>query len=51
MWSCVEERGWSCLEEEDNKKKKKNIRVEGQMKKGRPRKAWKKQVEDEGWFE
>ena len=34
-WSCVEERGCSCLQ------------VEGQRTKGRPRRKWKKQVAEE----
>ena len=40
VWSFVEERGWSCLMILD-------FEVEGQMKKGRPKRTWKRQVEEE----
>ena len=41
-WSCVEERGWSCVEERGWS----CVEVEGQWKKGRAKKTWKKQVEE-----
>ena len=37
VWSCVEERGWS-----------RDFVVEGERWKGRPKRTWKQQVEEEG---
>ena len=39
-WSYVEERGWSCLEQCMTE-------IKGQKKKGRLKRTWKKQVEEE----
>ena len=39
--SCVEERGRSCLD------KRISFEVEGQRKKGRPKRTWKRQVGEE----
>ena len=38
VWSCVEERGWSHL------KKVLDFEVEGQRKKGRPKRTWKSRL-------